>query len=615
MQKYSSSGTTTTTRMSAMLFFMATTLFFTIFIMATMQANAQLSLMNPTYWANISCTTYNPTTNALTIRGHNKWLNPGGSYSPNFVPNTNYHRAFAVTGNFELSMKLAIPSTSDFYIVLSGQPPMVQDEWVDWDSAIKLEFVNGDWVYWTHYPNTNTAGATTWGDDWADITNSMTTPTTLTITQSDTTITLKTNAYTFATLPNTGIFANNIVGGKAGMIYLSFWEATLGSANLVKAIQLITKPSSSIAPLSSSAAIVPLFLKDWSTTTATHSTPWPTTFKMLPTTKCPQTTFGAAAQVPALFLDAQYSQLNAEQVSSLTPEGVMKMSFVWPENNVFQFGEADAFVQFCQLNNIKVHGHTLLFFSQTPQWLEAGYTSGLYTATQIKTMVLNFITTMVTRYATLYPGVVVAWDVINEPFEGFTATHRNTLFKTVWGSGYAYIKAALQAVHLADPTAKLYINEWGCENVGVKQDALFTLAQQLLADGVALHGIGLQMHEDMNASYQQTIDTPSVLESTLRTTIQRFQSLNLKVRISELDINPHIIHPTTTMTKHGEWFATYLKVACEEGADFNMWGLTDRWSSLHDWWNYRNGYSKGLAYDKDVVGKTAVTKMYQYLYP
>jgi endo-1,4-beta-xylanase len=73
----------------------------------------------------------------------------------------------------------------------------------------------------------------------------------------------------------------------------------------------------------------------------------------------------------------------------------------------------------------------------------------------LESAMVNHITQLVSRWK----GKVYAWDVINEPFnDDETATLRKSAFYNVLGPDY--IPIALKAARAADPTAKLYINEY-----------------------------------------------------------------------------------------------------------------------------------------------------------
>ena len=60
--------------------------------------------------------------------------------------------------------------------------------------------------------------------------------------------------------------------------------------------------------------------------------------------------------------------------------------------------------------------------------------------------------------------------------------------------GSGYIADALRTAHAADPNAKLYLNDYNIEGENAKSNAMYSLAQSLLAQGVPLNGIGFESH-------------------------------------------------------------------------------------------------------------------------
>src|SRR3954453_9032924 len=90
--------------------------------------------------------------------------------------------------------------------------------------------------------------------------------------------------------------------------------------------------------------------------------------------------------------------------------------------------------------------------------------------------------------------------------------------------GTNYIADALRTAHAADPNAKLYMNDYNIEGQNAKSNGMYTLAQQLLAQGVPLNGIGLESHFIVGQ-----------VPSSLLANRQRFAPLALDVALTELD--------------------------------------------------------------------------------
>ena len=71
-------------------------------------------------------------------------------------------------------------------------------------------------------------------------------------------------------------------------------------------------------------------------------------------------------------------------------------------------------------------------------------------------------------------------------------TWRTSVFYNVLGE--SYIPIALEAARVADPNAKLYVNDYNFEYGGAKFTAVLNLTKKLKAAGAPLDGIGFQGH-------------------------------------------------------------------------------------------------------------------------
>ncbi|MDZ7694313.1 MAG: endo-1,4-beta-xylanase [Balneolaceae bacterium] len=55
--------------------------------------------------------------------------------------------------------------------------------------------------------------------------------------------------------------------------------------------------------------------------------------------------------------------------NSITPENLLKWESVHPRPEEYNFGPADAFVEFGEQNDMFIVGHTLVWHSQVPDWV------------------------------------------------------------------------------------------------------------------------------------------------------------------------------------------------------------------------------------------------------
>jgi endo-1,4-beta-xylanase len=215
------------------------------------------------------------------------------------------------------------------------------------------------------------------------------------------------------------------------------------------------------------------------------------------------------------------STLILQQFNSLTPENAMKMGPIHPEENRYNWKDADAIIGFAQAHGLRVRGHNLCWHEQTPGWLFKDAQGAQVTKGVLLQRLKDHITTVVSRYK----GKIYAWDVVNEAIaDDSTQFLRNSAWYRICGD--EFIVRAFEYAHAADPQAQLFYNEYNTERPE-KRERVYRLLKQLINAGVPITGIGLQAH--------WSIYEPS--EKELQATIDRFSSLGLKVQITEMDIS------------------------------------------------------------------------------
>jgi endo-1,4-beta-xylanase len=220
-------------------------------------------------------------------------------------------------------------------------------------------------------------------------------------------------------------------------------------------------------------------------------------------------------------LSGSEASLITGQFSSITPENAMKMGPIHPEPNRYAWEGPDAIVAFAQKNGMKVRGHTLCWHNQTPKWFFTDSLGKQVSREVLLARLKQHINDVVGRYK----GKIYAWDVVNEavPDTG-TSIYRKTRFYEIIGEDY--IEKAFEYAHAADPSAKLFYNDYNTESAS-KRERIFQLLKKLKEKKVPIHGVGLQGH--------WSIYEPSAAE--LEKSITQFASLALEVQITELDVS------------------------------------------------------------------------------
>jgi endo-1,4-beta-xylanase len=210
-----------------------------------------------------------------------------------------------------------------------------------------------------------------------------------------------------------------------------------------------------------------------------------------------------------------------QQFNSLTPENAMKMGPIHPEEGRYNWKDADAIVNFATSHGLRIRGHNLCWHQQTPAWLFKDAAGQEVTKAVLLQRLKDHITTVVNRYK----GRIYAWDVVNEAIaDDSTQFLRNSPWSRICGD--EFIARAFEYAHAADPSAQLFYNDYNTERPE-KRQRVYRLLKQLVDAGVPITGVGIQPH--------WSIYEPSAAD--LKTTIDLFSSLGLKVQVTELDIS------------------------------------------------------------------------------
>lgn len=296
------------------------------------------------------------------------------------------------------------------------------------------------------------------------------------------------------------------------------------------------------------------------------------------------------------------AQLVTKHYDQLTPENSMKPEAIQPTEGTFTFDAADHLVDFAKANGMRVHGHTLVWHSQTPAWFfqhadGTPLTDSAADQARLLARMRTHIETVADHYRTKYGefgtagNPIVSFDVVNEAIaESESDGLRRSPWYTTLGPGYIAdaFEIASQAFNGGDPDGpvQLFINDYNTE-LPAKRQALLTVLQGLLADGVPIDGVGHQFHISLSQSVDQ-----------LRTTLHTFATLGVLQDVSELDVQ---IDGTVTQEKlveQGYYYASLFAVLREFPDLFavTLWGPYDSRS-------WRTGAP--LPFDDDLQAKPA----------
>src|SRR5579884_1327837 len=272
------------------------------------------------------------------------------------------------------------------------------------------------------------------------------------------------------------------------------------------------------------------------------------------------------------------------QFDMVTPGNEMKWDTTEPSNGSYNFSPGDGIVSFAQNHNMRVRGHNLVWHSQLPSWVSS------LPLNQVQGAMEAHITTEVTHYK----GKIYAWDVVNEPFND-DGSYRQDVFYNAFGGGEQYIADAIKTAHAADPNAKLYLNDYNIEGENAKSNAMYTLAQQLLAQGVPLGGIGLESHFIVGQ-----------VPSSMQANMQRFAALGLDVAVTELDDRIPLPASSGNLAQQATDYANITKwcLSVSRCVGVSQWGVGDADSWIPGTFS---GYGAATMYDNNYQPKPAYT--------
>ncbi|MGV3533735.1 MAG: endo-1,4-beta-xylanase, partial [Chthoniobacteraceae bacterium] len=255
------------------------------------------------------------------------------------------------------------------------------------------------------------------------------------------------------------------------------------------------------------------------------------------------------------------------QFNHLVAENEMKWMSVHPRpgKDGYDWTAADAFVEFGLKNNMELAGHTLVWHSQTPNWVFEGThlppgvtqpakpreeegeaasprpgppTSGrggprgfgrfrpfnLDGPRASREELLERMREHIHAVVGRYKGKIKVWDVVNEAIaDGGPDILRKSPWSVIIGPDF--IEKAFEFAHEADPDAILRYNDYGLENPE-KRRKLITLIKQLQEKKVPVMAIGTQAHLNVTITYE-----------TMDQSLSELKSLGLPIHVTELDVN------------------------------------------------------------------------------
>ncbi len=225
---------------------------------------------------------------------------------------------------------------------------------------------------------------------------------------------------------------------------------------------------------------------------------------------------GSTISVRGIGRDSILDSLHLKNFNSITAGNAMKMYSIARDQEKYNFDAPDRMLEFAQKNNHRLFGHTLIWHSGTPQWVQE-------LAEKNPEALDDFMKDYIQTYVGRYKGKVDGWDVVNEGMNTVGGEYRETMWYNALGKDY--IAKAFRYAHEADPDAILFYNDFNIERDTLKLRGVLNMIKDLKSQGVPISGLGFQMHLRM--------DIP---DEIIAYTLKKAAETGLQIHLSEVDI-------------------------------------------------------------------------------
>lgn len=310
--------------------------------------------------------------------------------------------------------------------------------------------------------------------------------------------------------------------------------------------------------------------------------------------------------------DQSAMELIQKHFNSITMENEMKPENVldWQGSETSSDGmpvinteNLDKVLSLAQEKGLPLRGHTLIWHNQTPTWFFCKDYDESKNYVDKKTMLRrmeSYIKQVLEYCQNNYPGVVYAWDVLNEGVADSGGFREDSKwYETI---GEDYFEAAFQyARKYAAEGVKLFYNDYNSYEIA-KRDFIFAKVKQLKEKNL-IDGVGMQSHWGY--------DYPDI--DMIELAVEKFCSIEgIEVQLTEIDMHTTDNSEETMKVqaeRYKEIFQRLLNLE-KEGlsniTNVTFWGLNDSVTWLT---NFKGETSYPLLFDEDNKEKPVIKSL------
>lgn len=307
---------------------------------------------------------------------------------------------------------------------------------------------------------------------------------------------------------------------------------------------------------------------------------------------------------PTILSKPVYSELIKAQCNSITAENDMKPEAIldyttsvsdldkYQDAPAMKFGHLSVELNFARDNGMTVRGHTLVWHSQTPEWLfykDYDKSGELADRDLMLRRMENYIKGMMEWTNENYPGLISAWDVVNEAADDAGGMRKSLWYQTI---GEDYIEKAFEfARKYAPEGTKLFYNDYNSYQTQKQNDIISFLKP--VAEAGNIDGVGMQSHIGTYLGVNQYVIA-----------LQKYvDELGVEIHITELDIGAD--SSDNWEEKQGAYYSRFMKKIVElrrSGVpitSLTLWGISDSlsWKASDRPLVFRDDLSRKPAFD------------------